>query len=38
MSVHLDPELLRTFVAIVDAGGFTLAARHVHRTQSAVSM
>jgi len=38
MSVHLDPELLRTFVAIVDAGGFTPAARQVHRTQSAVSM
>ena len=38
MAAHLDPELLRTFVAIVDAGGFTPAAKHVHRTQSAVSM
>ena len=38
MSAHLDPELLRTFVAIVDAGGFTQAAKQVHRTQSAVSM
>jgi len=26
MAAHLDPELLRTFVAIVDAGGFTPAA------------
>ena len=38
MSAQLDPDLLRTFVAIVDAGGFTQAARQVHRTQSAVSM
>lgn len=38
MAAHLDPELLRTFVAIVDAGGFTPAAKQVHRTQSAVSM
>ena len=38
MSAYLDPDLLRTFVAIVDAGGFTQAARQVHRTQSAVSM
>mgnify|MGYP001467603115 CR=1 FL=1 len=38
MSAQLDPDLLRTFVAIVDAGGFTPAARQVHRTQSAVSM
>lgn len=38
MSLNLDPDLLRTFVAIVDTGGFTPAARQVHRTQSAVSM
>jgi len=38
MSAHLDLDLLRTFVAIVDAGGFTSAAQQVHRTQSAVSM
>lgn len=38
MSVQLDPDVLRTFVAIVDTGGFTPAARRVHRTQSAVSM
>ncbi len=38
MPITLDPDLLRTFVAIVDTGGFTPAARQVHRTQSAVSM
>ncbi|MCP5159183.1 MAG: LysR family transcriptional regulator [Gammaproteobacteria bacterium] len=38
MSTQLDPDLLRTFVAIVDTGGFTAAAQQVHRTQSAVSM
>jgi len=31
-------DLLRTFLAIVDAGSFTVAAQQVHRTQSAVSM
>ncbi|MFI8746925.1 LysR substrate-binding domain-containing protein [Pseudomonas sp. NPDC077186] len=34
----IDSELLRTFVAIVDQGGFTRAAEAVNRTQSAVSM
>ncbi len=34
----IDHELLRTFVAIVDHGGFTRAAQAVNRTQSAVSM
>lgn len=34
----IDHELLRTFVAIVDQGGFTRAAQTVNRTQSAVSM
>lgn len=38
MSLQLDPDLLRTFVAIVDGGGFTQAAKQIHRTQSAVSM
>ena len=38
MTLQLDPDLLRTFVTIVDAGGFTQAAKQVHRTQSAVSM
>lgn len=33
----LDLELLRTFVAVVDAGGFTRAGERVHRTQSTVS-
>ena len=33
----LDLELLRSFVSVVDAGGFTRAAERVHRTQSAVS-
>lgn len=33
-----DPDLLRTFVAIVDAGSFSAAAHAVGRTPSAVSM
>ncbi len=33
----LDLELLRTFVSVVDAGGFTRAGERVHRTQSTVS-
>lgn len=33
----LDPRLLRTFVAIVDTGSFTLAAARLHSTQSTVS-
>lgn len=37
MSVHLDADLLRTFVAIAEEGSFTAAARRVCRTQSAVS-
>jgi len=35
---HPDPDLLRTYVTILDTGSFTAAARKVHRTQSAVSM
>jgi len=35
---HLDLALLQTFVAITDNGSFTLAAKQVHRTQSAVSL
>ncbi|MFQ5936312.1 MAG: LysR family transcriptional regulator, partial [Acidiferrobacterales bacterium] len=38
MAVNLDTDLLRTFVAIADAGSFTRAGQRVHRTQSAVSM
>ncbi|MFM9849746.1 MAG: LysR family transcriptional regulator [Hyphomicrobiaceae bacterium] len=34
----MDTELLRTFVAICDTKSFTSAARHVGRTQSAVSL
>ena len=34
----LDTDLLHTFVAVADNGGFTRAADVVHRTQSAISM
>ena len=34
----IDTELLRSFVAIADHGGFTRAAEAVNRTQSAISM
>lgn len=33
----LDPRLLRTFVAVVDAASFTVAADRLHSTQSTVS-
>ena len=33
----LDLDLLRSFVCVVDAGGFTRAGERVHRTQSTVS-
>jgi DNA-binding transcriptional LysR family regulator len=35
--LDLDPDLLRAFVAVADAGSFTIAADKVGRTQSAVS-
>ena len=35
---YLDLTLLQAFTAIVDSGSFTLAARYLCRTQSAVSM
>ena len=38
MSLALDSDLLRTFLAVVDAGNVTRAANIVGRTQSAVSM
>ena len=38
MIATLEPEFLRSFVAIAETGSFTAAARRVHRTQSAVSM
>ncbi len=34
----LDIDWLRSFVAVAESGGFTQAAKRVHRTQSAVSM
>jgi DNA-binding transcriptional LysR family regulator len=36
-AVVLDLDLLRSFVSVVDAGGFTRAGERVHRTQSTVS-
>jgi DNA-binding transcriptional LysR family regulator len=33
----LELELLRTFIAVVDGGGFTRAAERLHRTQSTIS-
>lgn len=33
----LDLDLLKTFVSVVDAGGFTRAGERVHRTQSTIS-
>ena len=38
MNLHLDGDLLRTFLAVADSGNFTHAAVRVGRTQSAVSM
>src|SRR5436305_7355499 len=37
MARMLDLELLRSFVSVVDSGGFTRAGERVHRTQSTVS-
>jgi DNA-binding transcriptional LysR family regulator len=34
----LDTQTLRSFLAVAETGGFTHAARRVHRSQSAVSM
>ena len=36
--LQLDFDLLRTFVAIADAGSLTRAGAEVGRTQSAISM
>lgn len=38
MQTTIEPDLLRTFVAIAESRSFTDAAKRVHRTQSAVSM
>lgn len=35
--INLELELLRTFVAVAEGGGFTRAAAKLHRTQSTVS-
>jgi DNA-binding transcriptional LysR family regulator len=35
--MHFDPALLRAFVTVKEAGGFTRAAERLHLTQSAVS-
>ncbi|PSH65256.1 LysR family transcriptional regulator [Phyllobacterium sophorae] len=37
MSFGFDLDLLRTFIAVVEAGGFTRAAERVHLTQSTIS-
>jgi len=37
MQSLLDLDLLRSFISVVDAGGFTRAGERVHRTQSTVS-
>lgn len=37
VAADLDIDLLRTFISVVDAGGFTRAGERVHRTQSTVS-
>jgi DNA-binding transcriptional LysR family regulator len=38
MIPNLDIDLLKTFIAIAETGGFTRAAEEVHKTQGAVSM
>lgn len=38
MLATLEPELLRSFLAIAETGSFTAAAQRVNRTQSAISM
>ncbi|ODB85416.1 hypothetical protein A3195_17645 [Candidatus Thiodiazotropha endoloripes] len=38
MFKNLDIDLLRTFVAIADLGGFAKAGRQLHKTQSAISL
>jgi DNA-binding transcriptional LysR family regulator len=35
--MNLDPALLRAFIAVTEAGGFTKAARRLNLTQSAIS-
>lgn len=35
---HLDPEAISTFLAVVDAGGFTAAGRKIGKSQAGVSV
>lgn len=37
-AMELQIDLLKTFLAIIDTGGFTKASQIVHRTQSAISL
>lgn len=37
MASHIDPALLRAFVAVAETGGMTSAGRDLHLTQAAVS-
>ena len=34
----LDSDLLLAFVTVADSGGFTAAARYLHKTQSTISL
>lgn len=34
----LDSDLLLAFITVADSGGFTTAARHLHKTQSTISL
>eukprot|EP01031_Cornospumella_fuschlensis_P007401 gene7401-9166_t len=38
MSVPLDSDLMRSFLAVADSGSVTIAAARLFRTQSAVSL
>ena len=38
MRTDLDPDLLRCFLAVSDAGGFTAAGERIGLSQSAVSL
>ncbi|MGN8546556.1 LysR family transcriptional regulator [Bradyrhizobium sp. 13971] len=36
--MNLDLELVRTFLAVIEQGGFTRAAGRLHKTQSTISL
>jgi Bacterial regulatory helix-turn-helix protein, lysR family len=36
-TVNLDLDLVRTFLSVIDQGGFTRAASRLHKTQSTIS-